>query len=348
MGVKRITGLAAIDSMIAAFQKNNSDVQFGLGNIIESSECFESGSITLDSELGCGGIPVDRIIEVYGPPSGGKSSLCLQFLKQWQKYENQKAQEEKRAKRIAALIDLERTNDTKFIQGFEVNTEEVLYIRPNTAEQALQIAINLGNSSEIGCVVFDSVDAAQTEEEVNKDMNESSMATLPRKMSKAMRETSKIAKDHKVLYLFINQERESMSMYSGPKTSGGHALPYYASLRLKVTSKISSKKDKALEMKIAIKKNKLAMQGGEAEVEFIVGRGIDPYADLVQCAKNKGIIRFAGQAVKVKGSEDTLCIGGRAGLIALLKSNTELFDKIKTKCMEVTNDSQNTEISEED
>lgn len=336
MGVKKITGMSGIDSIISAFQKDNADVQFGMGSIVTTSECFSSGSITLDSELGCGGIPIDRIIEIFGPESGGKTSLALQFLSQWQKYEAAKAIKEKREKRIAAFVDLERTTDTKFMQGLDVNTEEVLYVRPNTAEQALQLAINLGRSSQIGCIVFDSVDAAQTEEEVKKDMDENSMATLPRKMSKATREISKIATDQIVLYIFINQERDTMSLYSGPTTSGGKGLKYYSSLRLRVSSKISSKQNKTLEMKIAIKKNKLAMQGGEAEVEFVVAKGIDLYADLAQCAKTRGIVRFAGQAVKLKGSEDTYCTGGKPGLIAKLKSDPEAFEMLKKMCSEVT------------
>ncbi len=131
-----------------------------------------------------------------------------------------------------------------------------------------------------------------------------------------------------------------MSMYSGPTTSGGRALKYYSSLRLRVSSKISSKEAQTLTMKIAVKKNKLAMQGGEAVLEFVVGAGVDSIADLITSAKNLGLIRFAGSAVKYNGDDETLCSGGAKGLTEYIKENPDFHEKLKSACAggELTNE----------
>jgi recombination protein RecA len=350
MGIKKVTGLKGADAVLAAFKKKNEDLVYGMGNAVESSETFPSGSVTLDAAIGSGGLPLDRMIEIFGPTSGGKTSLSLQFIAAWQRHETARALIEEREERIAAFFDLERTTDTDFMAGFGIDTEKVLYVRPNTAEQALQLSINLCKSGDIGCVVFDSVDAAQTEEDVKKDIDEISVATLPRKMSRATRELSKICTDSRVFFVFINQIRYKIGvMYGNPETtSGGNGLPYYASLRFRVKSKPASKTGDTLAMEVRVVKNKFAMQGKTAAMQFVCGRGVDPYLDLIECAKQKGIIRFAGSAVKDPETDLTICIGGRLGLKAHLEASPEEYEKLKSKCIGDLTILEETETTDEE
>ena len=202
-------------------------------------------------------------------------------------------------------------------------------------------------------IVFDSIDAAQTERETQRLMGEMGVGDLPRIMSKSLRSISKICSDQKVCYIFINQIRMNIGvMYGNPETtSGGNALPFYASLRLRVSSKPAADQKDTLHMKVKVVKNKMAPAlNRAAEFNFICGVGTDEYADILGFAKDIGLIRYAGSAVKITlpgEEEQTLCTGGKLGARQHLITNKEFYSKLKQACYETSGISRNSEASKE-
>ena len=335
---KKVTGIAEIDVIARALGKKfGKDSIMSMGPQIMKVSTISTGSTSLDCTIGVGGFPTDRIIEIFGPNSAGKTSLALQLMRQ---YLNEKGYD-----RPPVFIDLERTTSITLIKSMGIDPNKVIFCYPDTAEEALQLAVDLGKSGAVGLIVFDSVDAAQTEKETNRSMNEMGVGDLPRIMSKSLRTLSKVSVDSDVCYIFINQIRMKIGvMYGNPETtSGGNALPYYASLRLRVTSNPSKTAPGILDMKVKVAKNKLAPRISDAaEFEFIAGRGIDPYADLISYAKSVGIIRFAGSAVKLalpSKEEVTMCTGGKNGAQAAISEDEGLYKQIADACAAKSNPS---------
>ncbi|MBM08053.1 MAG: hypothetical protein CMF69_00515 [Magnetovibrio sp.] len=334
MAIKKITGIPEVDTIANALNKKFGKDLVHLGPKIESTEVVSSGSLSLDCQLGIGGIPLDRIIEVYGPPSAGKTSLSLQFVKQYV--------DEYGYDRPPCFIDLERTTGLDLVKSMGIDPTKVVFSYPDTAEEAMQLAKDLGTSGAVGMVIFDSIDAAQTEKETKRLMTEMGVGDLPRIMSKSMRSISKICVDQKVCYIFINQIRMKIGvMYGNPETtSGGNALPFYSSLRLRVASKPSPNQPNALLMKVKVVKNKMAPAlNKEAEFEFVCGKGTDPYGDILNFAKDIGFIRYAGSSVKVSlpnEEESTLCTGGKLGARQFIIENTDFYKRLREACYEAS------------
>jgi len=333
MAIKKITGIPEIDMIASALGKKfGKDNMMSLGPKYEKVKTISTGSITLDSALGVGGLPSDRIVEIYGPPSAGKTSLCLQIVKQYVK--------ENGYDRPPVFIDLERTTGLDLITSMGIDPEQMIFCYPDTAEEALQLCQDLGRTGKVGVIVFDSIDAAQSEKDTKRLMNEMGVGDLPRLLSKALRALSKISVDHDCLYLFINQVRMNIGvMYGNPETtSGGNAIPFYSSVRLRVSSKPSSDAPDTLLMKVKVVKNKVAPALNRvAEFQFKCAHGTDPFMDIIGCAKDNGVVRFAGSAVKwlnpLTEEEETLITGGKNALKQLLMENEIYFNHFKNLCL---------------
>lgn len=336
MPIKKVTGIAEIDGIISAAAKKFGKELISMGPKKSLSEInvISTGSIFLDCVLGSGGYPDNRIMEIYGPPSAGKTSMALQFMSQYIK--------ERGYDTPPCFIDLERTTSLQLVESMGIDSSKVIFCYPDTAEEALEMAINLGNTGKVGFIVFDSIDAAQAEADVKRDMSSKGVGELARLLSKSMRTLSKVADNNNVCYIFINQIRMNIGvMYGNPEvTSGGNALPFYSSLRLRVSSRPSPNNPKTLSMKIKVAKNKLAPgQNATAEFEFICAKGIEPYNDLISYAKSLGILRFAGSAVKLnlpEQEEYTMCTGGKLGCCSFLEDNEDLYEKIKDACYQLS------------
>ena len=333
MALKKVTGIAEIDMIAASIAK-----KFGKENVMsmgpryEKVKAISTGSVSLDSVLGVGGLPSDRVIEIFGPPSAGKTSLCLQVVKQ---YVDAYGYD-----RPPVYIDLERTTGLDLVSSMGIDPEKMIFCYPDTAEEALQLCQDLGKTGKVGVIIFDSIDAAQSEKDTKRLMNETGVGDLPRLLSKALRAISKISVDNDCMYLFINQVRMNIGvMYGNPETtSGGNAIPFYSSVRLRVSSKPSKDLDGAIAMKVKIVKNKVAPALNKtAEFDFVCGRGTDKYLDIIGHAKDVGLMRFAGSSVKwfnpTSGEEETLCTGGKLGAKNHLIENPEIFDKLKEEIL---------------
>jgi recombination protein RecA len=301
-------------------------------------EGLPTGSLALDMAIGIGGVPRGRVIEVYGWESSGKTSLCASIIAQAQRIRRLANISDKRD----LIIDVEHSLTSTFLEGIGVNLDQIVWTRPETAEEALQIAIDYPKSGDIDVVLFDSVDAAQNERQLARSIGETDMGGISKEMNRALREISKLSVNLGTTYLFINQIKQNPGVMMGNPnvTSGGNALKYYSSLRLELMQgRPSPNIPGALGMRVKIKKTKVAapMDGDPLELDFMYAKGFNPIFDLMSISKNMGILRFAGPTCKVKwsadGEEEVFATGGKTGVFGAL-GDEETFEKLKKTVLE--------------
>jgi recombination protein RecA len=310
--------LRAIRTIVAGIEK-----QFGKGAIMalgdedgaEPISVISSGSLALDHALGVGGYPRGRIIEIYGPESGGKTTLTLHAIAEAQK-----------AGGVAAFIDAEHAFDVTYARAIGVDTERLLVSQPDTGEQALEICEMLTRSSAVDLVVIDSVAALTPKAEIEGDMGDSHMGLQARLMSQALRKLTAVAHKTNTTLIFINQLRQKIGVVFGnpETTTGGNALKFYASIRLDVR-RIGQVKagEEAIGNRTRVKvvKNKCAPPFQEAEFEIRWGTGIDHAADLLDLAISRGVVDKSGAHLTFEGEH----VGhGREKAREALLVNTEM------------------------
>ncbi|MCC6522163.1 MAG: recombinase RecA [Polyangiaceae bacterium] len=321
---------AALELAISAVEK-----EFGKGSIMRLKDgqslagdiaAISSGSVDLDIKLGCGGYPRGRIVEIYGPESSGKTTLALHAIASCQ-----------RAGGTAAFIDAEHALDLAYARKLGVNSEELLVSQPDYGEQALEIADMLVRSGTIDLIVIDSVAALVPKAELEGDMGDSHVGLQARLMSQALRKlTGSLNKSH-CLMVFINQLRMKIGvMFGNPETTtGGNALKFYASVRLRV-AKLASIKEAASGGKepdvvgnrtqVKIQKNKLAPPFRVAEFDILYGKGISRSGEIIDLASDCGIIEKSGSWFSFQGER----IGqGREKARTYLEENPALAEKIE-------------------
>jgi recombination protein RecA len=307
--------------------------QFGKGAIMrlgEDSSLMEqgvisTGSMSVDLALGVGGVPRGRVIEVYGPESGGKTTLSLHIIAEAQ-----------REGGVAAFIDAEHALDPGYAKALGVDTENLLVSQPDTGEQALEIAELLVRSGAVDVIVIDSVAALVPRSEIEGEMGQSSVGVQARLMSQALRKLTGILSKSKTTAIFINQIREKIGvMYGNPETTpGGRALKFYASVRMEVRRKgdVKTGTDKiGNQVRVKITKNKVAPPFKEAEVEIMFGHGIDKLGDLVNIAGDLDILQKSGSWYSYNGER----IGqGKEKTVAYLADKPAMIEQIRKQVLD--------------
>ncbi len=316
---------AALEAALAQIEKS-----FGKGSIMKMGEhehahieTVSSGSISIDMALG-GGYPKGRIIEIYGPESSGKTTLCLHAVAEFQK-----------AGGIVAFIDAEHALDPEYAKKVGVNTEDLLLSQPDSGEQALDIAEALVRSGGVDLIVVDSVAALTPRAEIEGEMGDQNMGLQARLMSRALRKLTAVSSKMDTTIIFINQIRMKIGvMFGNPETTtGGNALKFYASVRMEIRkgSKIEdgtgdAKLAHGNEAKVKIVKNKVAPPFRTALVDILFNEGISQMGDLLEVATNLGIVEKSGSFYSYVGTK----LGqGKQKSVEFLKNNPDLAVEIE-------------------
>lgn len=310
---------SALDSINKQFGKGS--VMSLSDNSIENLKRIKSGSIKVDQALG-GGWPKGRIVEIYGAESSGKSSLTLHAIAECQKEGG-----------ICVIIDAEHAFDRFYAAKLGVDVDNLYLCQPDSGDQGLEIADMLVKSGGIDLLIIDSVAALTPKAELEGEMGDSKMGLQARLMSQAMRKMTASISKKDVCVVFINQVREKLGIIFGTNetTTGGNALKFYASIRVKVSRGSQLKNGDDVYghiMKIDVKKNKTAPPFKKAEVNFLYGYGIDDFQELIDIAVEQGIIKKNGSWF----SYGEIKLGqGADNVKTLLSDNLELMDEIKSK-----------------
>ena len=317
----------AVDLAISQIER-----QFGKGAIMKlgGSEKIDvpvipTGALSLDIALGVGGVPRGRIIEIYGPESGGKTTLALHIVAEAQKRNG-----------LAAFIDAEHALDVGYARKIGVNTDELLIAQPDTGEQALEIAETLVRSGALDVLVVDSVAALVPRAELEGEMGDAQMGLQARLMSQALRKLTGSISKSRTTVVFINQLRMKIGVFFGSPetTTGGNALKFYASMRLdirKVTSLKQGQDVIGMRTRVKVVKNKVAPPFRETEFDIIFGEGISREGDLLDLAAENAVIEKSGAWYSYKGER----LGqGRDNTRTFLKEHPEVLREIEAAVRE--------------
>jgi len=315
----------ALDSALAQIER-----QFGKGSImklgsegaIQDIKASSTGSLGLDIALGIGGLPMGRIIEIYGPESSGKTTLTLHCIAEQQK-----------AGGVCAFVDAEHALDPQYARKLGIDIDELLISQPDTGEQALEITDTLVRSGAVNMVVVDSVAALTPKSELEGDMGDSSVGVQARLMSQAMRKLTGSISRSNCMVIFINQIRMKIGvMFGSPETtSGGNALKFYSSVRLDIR-RIGALKDRdevvGNATRVKVVKNKVAAPFKQVEFDIMYGEGISKMGELLDIGVKMEVVDKSGSWFSY-GDER---IGqGRENAKQFLKDNPAMAMEIEDK-----------------
>jgi len=303
--------------------------QFGKGSIMKLGdntsmdvETISTGSLGLDIALGAGGLPLGRVVEIYGPESSGKTTLTLEVIAAAQ-----------RSGKICAFIDAEHALDPIYAEKLGVNIKDLLVSQPDTGEQALEICDMLTRSGAVDVIVVDSVAALTPKAEIEGDMGDSHMGLQARMLSQAMRKLTGNLKKSNTMLIFINQIRMKIGvMFGNPETTtGGNALKFYASVRLDIR-RIGAVKscDEIVgnETRVKVVKNKIAPPFKQTEFQILYGEGINNYGELIDLGVQHKLVEKAGAWYSCNGER----IGqGKANATQYLKDHPDMAQDLDSK-----------------
>lgn len=299
--------------------------QFGKGSIMRLGEAnaanvetISTGSISLDLALG-GGIPKGRVVEIYGPESSGKTTVCLHAVAEVQKSGG-----------TAAYVDAEHALDPAYAKRLGVNIDNLLISQPDSGEQALEVVETLVRSNAVDIVVVDSVAALVPQAEIEGDMGDAHMGLQARLMSQALRKLTGIISRTKCTVIFVNQLRMKIGvMFGNPETTtGGNALKFYASVRMDIRRIAQIKSGETVvgnHVRVKVVKNKIAPPFREAEFDIMYNEGISKAGDVIDLAVAKEIVQKTGAWYEYSGEK---IAQGREAAKNYLKENPKVLEKI--------------------
>ncbi|MCK9426884.1 MAG: recombinase RecA [Ignavibacteriaceae bacterium] len=324
--------LKILDETIAGIEKafgKGSIMKLGDG-VINPVEAIPTGALSLDWALGIGGVPRGRIIEIYGPESSGKTTLCLHIIAEAQKLGG-----------LAAFIDAEHALDVNYAKRLGVDSMNLLISQPDFGEQALEIVDTLVRSNAIDVIIIDSVAALVPRAEIEGDMGDAHMAQQARLMSQALRKLTGAISRSKTCVIFTNQLRSKIGvMFGSPETTtGGNALKFYASVRLDIRRIGAIKEGTDVignRTKVKIVKSKVAPPFKEVEFDILYNEGISKTGDVLDLAVLHNIVKKGGSWFtfgedRFQGREQL-----KAKMIEYPEMYTKMLNEVKEKLGMVT------------
>lgn len=289
--------------------------------VINKVESISTSCISLDHALGIGGFPRGRILEIYGPESSGKTTVCLHVIAEAQK-----------AGGLAAFIDAEHALDTNYAQRLNVDVKNLLLSQPDYGEQALEIVDTLVRSNALDVIVIDSVAALVPRSEIEGEMGDAQMGVQARLMSQALRKITGAVSKSRTSVIFTNQLRSKIGvMFGSPEvTTGGNALKFYASMRLDIRRIAAIKDGDSVignRTKVKVVKSKVAPPFKIVEFDILYNEGISKTGDLIDLGVEHGIIKKGGSWFTY--GEDRY--QGREQFRTKIRDNQELLEKLETE-----------------
>jgi recombination protein RecA len=320
--------MKALASAVGAIEK-----QFGKGSIMRLGDDVEppqvqvipTGSLGLDLALGVGGLPRGRVVEIYGPESSGKTTLALHAIAEVQRQGG-----------VAAFVDAEHALDVGYARKLGVALSELLVSQPDTGEQALEITEQLVRSGACDLVVVDSVAALVPRAEIEGEMGDAHMGIQARLMSQALRKLTAVVSRNQSMVIFINQIRMKIGVVFGnpETTTGGHALKFYASVRLDIRRTGQVKDGDTVignRTRVKVVKNKVSPPFREAEFDIRYGVGVDRWAEAIDLGVERGAVEKSGAWFSLDGER----IGqGRERAVEWLRANPTAFEKLTARLRE--------------
>jgi recombination protein RecA len=318
----------AVELAVAQIEK-----QFGKGTImplsgdsIQHVEVIPTGALALDLALGVGGVPRGRVIEIYGPESSGKTTLCLHIIAEAQ-----------RRGGIAAFIDAEHAFDRSWAKRVGVQLDALLFSQPDDAEQALEIVETLVRSGAVDVIVVDSVAALAPRVEIAGEMGDSHVGVIARLMSQALRKLTAVINKSRTCVVFINQVREKIGVtYGNPETTpGGRALKFHASVRMEIRRGEALKvgtETVGYRTRVRVVKNKVAPPYTQAEFDMEFTGGISREGSILDIATDYDVIRKSGSFFSFG---DTRLGQGRENAKAFLRENPTVAELIEKRVREL-------------
>lgn len=318
----------AVDMAVSQIERQfgkGSIMKLGEGGIVPGVQIIPTGSLGLDVAIGVGGVPRGRVVEIFGPESSGKTTLCLHVIAEAQKLGG-----------MAAFVDAEHALDIQYAKKLGVNTDEILVSQPDTGEQALEITEILVRSGAMDVVVVDSVAALTPRAEIEGEMGDSHMGLQARLMSQALRKLTAAISRSSCCVIFTNQIRQKIGiMFGNPETTtGGNALKFYSSLRLDIR-RIGAIKDGEKVMgsrtRVKVVKNKLSPPFQQVEFDIMYDEGISSSGEILDMGVENSIIDKSGTWYSY--GEERLG-QGRENAKTFLKENPEILQGVKGKILE--------------
>jgi len=313
----------ALQAALAQIEK-----QFGKGSIMKMGEglatddiqTVSTGSLGLDIALGIGGLPRGRVVEIYGPESSGKTTLCLHVVAEVQKLGG-----------VAAYIDAENALDPSYAAKLGVNVPDLLISQPDTGEQGLEITDMLVRSGGVDLIVIDSVAALTPKAEIEGEMGDSHVGLQARLMSQALRKLAGAIKISNCAMIFTNQLREKIGiMFGNPETTtGGRALKFYASIRIDIRRIQAIKQGEDVtgnRTRVKVTKNKVAPPFRQAEFDIMYNEGISKEGDIIELGTSMNIIEKRGAFFRYN---DGMLGQGRENAKEFLRANPAVAYEIE-------------------
>ena len=300
---------------------------YGAGTVISGKdkplqmEVISTGSLYIDIALGIGGLPKGRIVEVIGPESSGKSTLCWHVVANAQK-EGIKC----------LVVDAEHAISVEYAKSLGVDLEDLILSQPDYGEQGLEVAKKLIQSGEIGCVIVDSVAALTPKAEMDGTVGDQKPGIQARMMGQTLRMITASAEKYGALVIFTNQLRDKIGvMYGSPETTaGGNALKFYASVRIDMRKTVDAENSQN-KTRVKIIKSKVSPPMKTCEVNIKWGIGFDRLAEVIDMAVDLEILKKAGSWIKYG---ETNIAQGMENTYQLARDNSDWFAEIEGKVME--------------
>ncbi len=317
-----------LDLALSAINK-----QYGDGTLMRMGDATKmqvssvsTGSVAIDLALGVGGLPRGRIVEIFGPESSGKTTLCLSIIAEIQRQGGN-----------AVFIDVEHALDPRYSKVVGVDLDNLLVSQPESGEDALNIAETLIRSGAVDVIVIDSVAALVSKQELDGQMGDSTMGVQARMMSQAMRRLTAAISRTNCIVIFTNQIREKIGvMFGSPETTpGGRALKFFSSIRIDIRriGQIKEPSGKVIgnRTKVKVVKNKVAPPFTECEFDIMYTEGISRTGSILDLGIEHKILEKKGAWIAYNGQ---LIGQGREAAKDYLLKNPKVLEELQKIIME--------------